>query len=237
MEVPTQAAKTPEAEPDTPTRIQPPNGLLKRHAPMFFVAYRECLRNHAAGIGGHAVDGCGEFLPSLAGNVADPGSYACAACGCHRNFHRREPEGPLPYPGEGGSSPSDSPSPPPISSAYAPHVLLAAFAPPATGRKRFRTKFSNQQREKMLELAEKVGWKMLKRDDDLIEQSCNQIGVERSVFKVWMHNNKNSLAAGKKEQESPVLPSAAGAAAENSSDADANTKGTNGSSSSSDPMN
>lgn len=28
------------------------------------VRYRECLKNHAVGIGGHALDGCGEFMPA-----------------------------------------------------------------------------------------------------------------------------------------------------------------------------
>ncbi|AQK57118.1 mini zinc finger protein 1 [Zea mays] len=50
------------------------------------VQYRECQRNHAASIGGHAVDGCREFMASGAEGTA------CAACGCHRSFHRREVE-------------------------------------------------------------------------------------------------------------------------------------------------
>ena len=38
--------------------------------------YRECLKNHAASLGGHALDGCGEFMPSSAG---DPASLQYAA--------------------------------------------------------------------------------------------------------------------------------------------------------------
>uniref|UniRef100_A0A5K1AQY7 ZF-HD dimerization-type domain-containing protein n=1 Tax=Nymphaea colorata TaxID=210225 RepID=A0A5K1AQY7_9MAGN len=110
--------------------------------------YRECLKNHAASIGGHAVDGCCEFMASS----ADP--LKCAACGCHRNFHRREAEGemfPRPYPlctctlplpqppplpaaagvhaGGGGQVKSASP-PTHISSPYnsAPQMLLALSA-------------------------------------------------------------------------------------------------------------
>ncbi|EFJ12039.1 hypothetical protein SELMODRAFT_38997, partial [Selaginella moellendorffii] len=56
------------------------------------VRYRECLKNHAAGIGGHALDGCGEFMP----NKEDESSMRCGACDCHRNFHRREVEGEKP---------------------------------------------------------------------------------------------------------------------------------------------
>ncbi|KAK4783746.1 hypothetical protein SAY86_018114 [Trapa natans] len=267
-----------QPDPDTPTRVQAlakslsfTNGALNRHshqtppppppAPQgAAVTYRECLKNHAASRGGHALDGCGEFMPSPTATDADPTSIRCAACGCHRNFHRRDPEVPpghptaavaaapappsnqvieyqshhrhLPPPPPPPRSP-ESASPPPISSSYyghpvhsqyphhhlsvAPHVLLslsnaaapadnsphplhpspvpAAFVSPIS-RKRFRTKFTQLQKERMFELAEKVGWKMQKRDDEIIREFCHEIGVERGVLKVWMHNNKNTL--GKK---------------------------------------
>ena len=54
------------------------------------VHYRECQRNHAASIGGHAVDGCREFMASGADGTA--AALMCAACGCHRSCHRREVE-------------------------------------------------------------------------------------------------------------------------------------------------
>lgn len=66
----------------------------------------------------------------------------------------------------------------------------------SNGRKRFRTKFTSDQKVKMLEFAERVGWKMQKRDEDLVSNFCNEIGVEKGVLKVWMHNNKNTF--GKK---------------------------------------
>ncbi|KAL5231867.1 hypothetical protein ABZP36_030643 [Zizania latifolia] len=51
------------------------------------VRYGECRRNHAASMGGHAVDGCREFLAE--GEEGTSGALRCAACGCHRSFHRR----------------------------------------------------------------------------------------------------------------------------------------------------
>ncbi|XP_055806125.1 zinc-finger homeodomain protein 9-like [Solanum dulcamara] len=249
------AVKTPElAETETPSRIQQPKpftfsngGVLKRknHHPVPVVVYRECLKNHAANLGTHAVDGCGEFLPIQAANPADPTSLKCAACGCHRNFHRRDPEEPPPIataaieyqphhrhhppPPRGDHSSPNSPSPPPISSAYypasAPHMLLALSAgfsgeknpnPPTSttpvpvansnGRKRFRTKFTPDQKIKMLEFAERVEWKMQKRDEDLVNNFCNEIGVEKGVLKVWMHNNKNisGSSSGKKLDQPPT---------------------------------
>ncbi|CAD6343200.1 unnamed protein product [Miscanthus lutarioriparius] len=54
------------------------------------VHYRECQRNYAASIGGHAVDGCrSSWRPGAVGTAA---ALACAACRCHRSFHRREVE-------------------------------------------------------------------------------------------------------------------------------------------------
>ncbi|KAK4751344.1 hypothetical protein SAY87_004826 [Trapa incisa] len=241
-----QASKSPEPEhePDTPTRIQPgkpvmpfSNGVLKRHRQSTpateVVTYRECLKNHAASIGGHALDGCGEFMPSPSATTSDPTSLKCAACGCHRNFHRRDPDNKL-HPPLIPPPPSimpaieyhphhrhhpppprspNSASPPPISSSYAPHMLLALssglpsahdnpppphptamISPGSSSRKRFRTKFSQTQKERMLEFAERVGWKIQKRDEDLIQEFCSEVGVERTVLKVWMHNNKNTLA-------------------------------------------
>ncbi|PIN24076.1 hypothetical protein CDL12_03197 [Handroanthus impetiginosus] len=187
------------------------------------VAYKECMKNHAANIGAHAVDGCGEFMPSPASKETEPTSLKCAACGCHRNFHRQELESPTtavtpPFldfrhpPLHKRFSLSPSPPPPPLAALpYAPpHFLLTGFVAeeqhqePATpmaenpvGRKRFRTKFSQEQKVKMQSFSEKIGWKMQKCDEDAVKEFCHEIGVSKGVLKVWMHNNKNTL--GKKE--------------------------------------
>lgn len=305
------------------------------------VRYRECLRNHAARVGGHVLDGCGEFMPG--GEDGTPEALKCAACTCHRSFHRKEVEGgeeaeglflpvssasppqgvqqgnPRRYylpggPGNGaypsggaarGSSGTrnlHNPSPlslqtppthgrhqhhtpvgmlPPSSGsvgAFAPapsgvmafggggggnddeentnysggttttesssdemqaHMLAAggasfhhgapstqalqtptvpggAGAPqlqyqPAGGasgstKKRFRTKFSAEQKERMAEFAERVGWRMQKQDEAAVEQFCREAGVSRQVFKVWMHNNKHALLKAKQQQEQRQLP-------------------------------
>ncbi|KAK4438346.1 Zinc-finger homeodomain protein 8 [Sesamum alatum] len=49
------------------------------------VMYRECLHNHAATTTpmAYIVDGCGLF------EASGPNGMVCAACRCHRNFHRR----------------------------------------------------------------------------------------------------------------------------------------------------
>ncbi|GAB4845478.1 mitotic fidelity of chromosome transmission-protein [Ancistrocladus abbreviatus] len=57
------------------------------------VRYGECQKNHAASTGGYAVDGCREFMAS--GEEGTAGALTCAACGCHRNFHKKEAEAEL----------------------------------------------------------------------------------------------------------------------------------------------
>ncbi|KAI4328439.1 hypothetical protein L6164_020794 [Bauhinia variegata] len=271
---------------DTDTQTPPPthltnttnslsftNGSLKRHhhlapppsqPPHMVVSYKECLKNHAATIGGHALDGCGEFMPSPTSNPSDPRSLKCAACGCHRNFHRRDPQEfaspnflncfyspaaavpPPPLQPHRGLSPStspsmstspspspspiSSPSPPPVSHfppsfhASAPHVLLAlgtAYSGPSeeqhrnfnstvmntenpSGKKRHRTKFSHEQKEKMYLFSEQLGWKMQKGDDRLVQDFCNELGISRGVFKVWMHNNKHTFRKRSETGNAPL---------------------------------
>ncbi|CBI27705.3 unnamed protein product, partial [Vitis vinifera] len=58
-------------------------------------------------------------------------------------------------------------------------------------KKRFRTKFTQEQKEKMLSFAERAGWRIQKQEESLVQQFCQEIGIKRRVLKVWMHNNKN----------------------------------------------
>uniref|UniRef100_A0A0E0ET21 ZF-HD dimerization-type domain-containing protein n=1 Tax=Oryza meridionalis TaxID=40149 RepID=A0A0E0ET21_9ORYZ len=221
--------------------------------------YRECLKNHAVGIGGHAVDGCGEFM--AAGEEGTIDALRCAACNCHRNFHRKESES---LAGEGspfspaavvpyGATPHHQFSPYYRTPAgylhhHQHHMAAAAAAAAAaagghpqrplalpstshsgrddgddlsgmvgpmsavgplsgmslgagpsgsgSGKKRFRTKFTQEQKDKMLAFAERVGWRIQKHDEAAVQQFCDEVGVKRHVLKVWMHNNKHTL--GKK---------------------------------------
>ncbi|KDP29745.1 hypothetical protein JCGZ_18680 [Jatropha curcas] len=199
--------------------------------------YRECLKNHAVGIGGHAVDGCGEFMPAGAEGTLD--ALKCAACNCHRNFHRKETNETT-NPGGGGGGGGElffhgHPHPhhlqvPQFTPYYRTPAGYLHVAPPqqrplalpstsggqsredqedvsnpsgggfgsggGSSRKRFRTKFTQDQKERMLSLAERLGWRIQKHDEAVVQQFCNETGVKRHVLKVWMHNNKHTL--GKK---------------------------------------
>ncbi|GAB4848768.1 hypothetical protein Ancab_003495 [Ancistrocladus abbreviatus] len=219
--------------------------------------YRECLKNHAVGIGGHAVDGCGEFMPAGAEGTLD--ALKCAACNCHRNFHRKEydnsadqnqslsfhhqyihphhhpphhqqlspqhhpvyqfypynrtPAGylhvaphqqrPLALPSiSGGGTQSredqEDVSNPSAAAAAAAAAMMGGvgIGTSSSSKKRFRTKFTQEQKDKMLSLAERLGWRIQKQDEAVVQQLCEETGIKRHVLKVWMHNNKNTL--GKK---------------------------------------
>jgi ZF-HD class homeobox domain-containing protein len=182
--------------------------------------YRECLKNHAASIGGNAIDGCGEFMPKGEEGTVD--ALKCAACDCHRNFHKREVEGEpscdcqqrgkdrkRSTPGTVPHTPLALPATTVIARPPAPLLMTLSNGPAdsddqdggisanaAAMKKRFRTKFSAEQKEKMCSFADKLGWKIQKHDEGAVQAFCADVGVKRHVLKVWMHNNKHTL--GKK---------------------------------------
>ncbi|PSS31601.1 Zinc-finger homeodomain protein [Actinidia chinensis var. chinensis] len=178
--------------------------------------YRECQKNHALSIGGHAVDGCGEFMP--AGDDGTLDALKCAACNCHRNFHRKETKGEAfhhHHQRQQQQVPHYYRSADQVGYLQvAPQMYQRPLALPSAEReeedmsnpsssgggsgskKRFRTKFTQDQKDKMLELAERLGWRIQKQDEAAVEQFCAETGVKRHVLKVWMHNNKHTL--GKK---------------------------------------
>lgn len=167
--------------------------------------YKECLKNHAAAIGGSATDGCGEFMPS--GEEGSIEALKCSACNCHRNFHRKEIECDVHYhhfhqqammmlSGKSGSTHSAS------DEKDEGGGVVVGRPSPADGdhqtkmtmRKRFRTKFTQEQKEKMLSFAERADWRIQKLDESVVQEFCQEIGIKRRVLKVWMHNNKHNFA-------------------------------------------
>ncbi|XP_059459398.1 zinc-finger homeodomain protein 5 [Corylus avellana] len=216
--------------------------IINRAAAAPKVRYRECLKNHAASMGGHVVDGCGEFMSG--GEEGTPEALKCAACECHRNFHRKEVEGDHYVSNRNNNNsgrgdqivpPRQYPPPPPpphlhhhhhkfphgvSASPSAGHVVpvMMAFGAAAAeysssedlnmfrsnvgvqtseqapeSKKRFRTRFSREQKDKMMEFADKLGWKIQKHDEQQVHHFCSEVGVKKQVFKVWMHNNKQTM--------------------------------------------
>ncbi|KAA8550194.1 hypothetical protein F0562_001878 [Nyssa sinensis] len=141
--------------------------------------YRECLRNHAASLGSYATDGCGEFTL----DDTSPGGLQCAACGCHRNFHRKITQAAAGGRGlscsSGGRDPADVGGEM-IAYGGGSGQQLVVESPESerSSKKRFRTKFTADQKEKMLAFAEKIGWKLLRKDqEEEIERFCRGVGV------------------------------------------------------------
>ncbi|XP_023737828.1 zinc-finger homeodomain protein 6 [Lactuca sativa] len=219
--------------PSQPLPLAPPPSTTSiAPVAVVVVRYRGCLRNHAANMGAHVLDGCGEFMPS--GEDGTPEALKCAACECHRSFHRREVEGETT-----SQIPLTHNQPPPAAAVHLPPApssqqrhhryyhhpmppIMMAFGgaggAPAesssedlnvfrtssgvqlmaqTSKKRFRTKFTQEQKEKMQDFADRIGWKIQKQDEQELVQFCHDVGLKRQVFKVWMHNNKQ--ATKKKE--------------------------------------
>ncbi|PIN20026.1 hypothetical protein CDL12_07283 [Handroanthus impetiginosus] len=174
------------------------------------VKYTECLKNHAAAIGGNATDGCGEFMAG--GEEGTLEALKCSACNCHRNFHRKihvhtEPASSNSRRYPSASAPACAKKSNTIYSGGAKLGLAAGnqltYKPKSMEgegqllgevKKRFRTKFTQEQKEKMLGFAEKAGWKLQKLDDSEVRRFCQEIGIKRKVLKVWMHNNKYNLS-------------------------------------------
>ena len=195
-------------------RVRPTVGAPCRPNKEVVLAYKECLKNHAAALGAHATDGCGEFMPFPTDILR------CSACGCHRNFHRKEVHdsnalGSSPYVPQrhhlGSAAVGTTPSGI-LKARQGPHDLAVDIGGPtamhqdgdslmvANGgggrgrevkKKRYRTKFTTEQKEKMVRFAQKAGWKIHKLDDELIQEFCQEVGIKRRVLKVWMHNNKH----------------------------------------------
>ncbi|KAL9225930.1 hypothetical protein vseg_001804 [Gypsophila vaccaria] len=238
---PSRATRTSPIDSDTETPPRNPPHKRVHHAnmPAGGVSYKECMKNHAASIGGHALDGCCEFMPGPTFNPSEPTSLKCGACGCHRNFHRRDPDDPTPlnhHPTQArrahspptasqlllslSQSPSDEVNPRAVNISGGVVVgyegtkgqngnfttTSCTAMSCGNSKKRFRTKFSTEQKEKMYEFSERIGWKLKKGEERLVEDFVKDIGVERNVFKVWMHNNKHASSSSSATKYNRVDP-------------------------------
>ncbi|XP_072971859.1 zinc-finger homeodomain protein 5-like [Typha angustifolia] len=175
--------------------------------------YGECLRNHAAAIGGQAKDGCAQFL---AGGGAD--GLLCSACGCHRSFHRPTTGPPFRLPPtvallalpafpnyvslarRAAQQQQAQQQAPPPNRYVAVDQMEVGRAP------RTRARYTEEQKERMRAFAESVGWQMRRENEAALQRMCREIGVPRNMFKVWMHNNKARFAAAASFSASASAP-------------------------------
>jgi len=152
-------------------------------------AYKHCMRNLTVALGTYTIDGCTKYVAANDASQLEASKLLCTTCGCHRSFHWKETLGPNPL--------STMPMPP------QPMTQVAATnCSEVKRRKRERTKFTLEQKERMRSLADSLGWRLsnYERDEEL-ERVLEETGVSRKVFKVWMHNHKNEAT---KVQAVPV---------------------------------
>ncbi|XP_043705106.1 zinc-finger homeodomain protein 11-like [Telopea speciosissima] len=156
--------------------------------------YSECLKNHAVKLGTTATDGCGERRQRQPTERRAGGATGEAAAVQSDD-------------GEIGQQQK-------LQDEQTATAVIVALAPQNTvapavnvenltagevvedldGRKA-RTTFNNEQKERMRVFAEDLEWKMVKNRIDEIDRFCNEIGVSRQNFKIWMHNHKNTSAS------------------------------------------
>ncbi|XP_073152510.1 zinc-finger homeodomain protein 7-like [Henckelia pumila] len=207
-------SNTPDPDPAAPVQAETSTSSISS------TKYRECLKNHAASMGNYVVDGCGEFMPQVGTSFE---SMRCAACNCHRSFHRRvgdphhsHPPSVLeannihhhqvqPFPAARTTTTTQYPimmkfggNSTAESSSEDFNMFQSspgghAMASSSSKKKRFRTKFNREQKDRMHEFAEKLGWRIQRQDDEQVHEFCREVGVKRQVFKVWMHNNKQAM--------------------------------------------
>jgi ZF-HD class homeobox domain-containing protein len=83
----------------------------------------------------------------------------------------------------------------------------------SSARKRFRSRLSPEQKERMRDLSDRLGWRLQRREEAAVEDCCREIGVTRGVFKVWMHNNKHKYVGGLRSARRNASPAPLPAAA------------------------
>ncbi|XP_042511732.1 zinc-finger homeodomain protein 10-like [Macadamia integrifolia] len=157
--------------------------------PMQEFVYGSCMKNHVAKLGGHVTDGCGEFFSINGGSQ-------CGACGCHQNFHQKiammRRGGSADRKGENSSDETEDEKN--LQELMVAEQVRQQQHPVdvymSRGR-RPRTKFTEEQRQRMFEFATRLGWRMQRDRWEEINQFCQQIGVPRHIFRVWLNNHKN----------------------------------------------
>ncbi|XP_007041337.2 PREDICTED: zinc-finger homeodomain protein 5 [Theobroma cacao] len=183
------------------------------------IRYKECRRNHAASFGRYAFDGCGEFIG------CNDDAFMCAACGCHRSFHRKEPPNnlnnaalppphqpmppqkpllaPLPLASHNGLTGETSLFPRDRNIDAGSETLSGAEVeePKDTKKRAKRTRITMEQKTKMMRFADKLGWRPQKHDDAEVQQFCEEVGITKRVFVVWLNNNRRRKDSMRSEEQ------------------------------------
>ncbi|KAK4438330.1 Zinc-finger homeodomain protein 1 [Sesamum alatum] len=196
------------------------NNISQEARSEVLVMYGECLHNHAATTipMAYIVDGCGLF------EASGPNGMVCAACRCHRNFHRRlEVDIPhaqtqnnvvsqqhgtatnpvlLPQP-QAHQQTSTSRTTTSALTLAIPHPRPEEPVQEASARHTVETeatvrkrRITRGQSERMRVIAESNGWKMFREySREEVNRICAEIGITRTVMKNGILNHRRRQAA------------------------------------------
>ncbi|PIN09829.1 hypothetical protein CDL12_17583 [Handroanthus impetiginosus] len=174
----------------------------------YAVTYMQCLRNHAAHTIYYVVDGCGLFEAS--GPNGTPEAMVCAACQCHRNFHKTVVvELPSHFNTQGTNTGIDpvQPDQPQIAVAgvqeqihdannHARGPVIEMNMPPQMAQNWIRQRITPEQSERLRIHAERNNWKMFReysRED--VGRICLEVGIIEVTFKRWINYHRRRRMA------------------------------------------
>ncbi|GFQ01614.1 zinc-finger homeodomain protein 3 [Phtheirospermum japonicum] len=131
------------------------------------VQYTFCQRNHATPHGPlFILDGCGMFEPS--GPNESPEAMVCAACRCHRNYHRRVMVDLPPQPHEMTRSP--------------PQPQPAPEAGPSVSQRLTRA-----QSDTLRAISERNNWRMFREyPKEEVAHICAVLGIKTRCMSDWI---------------------------------------------------
>ncbi|KAJ7946592.1 Zinc-finger homeodomain protein [Quillaja saponaria] len=172
------------------------------------MVFKECRRNYGVALGNFSLDGCLEFLK--AGHEdGTKEALTCAACGCHRNFHRPEIiYTPIFHVNTFVNNVAPVPVPAPALAAIQQANHSGGGGQQAGGCgggvrrtepglapriKRKKTMFTDEQKTRLAAFATRLGWKYQRHEHQAIEDFCEELGIERRVFMVWLRNNRRQI--------------------------------------------
>ncbi|XP_030529127.1 zinc-finger homeodomain protein 6-like [Rhodamnia argentea] len=159
-------------------------------------------------MGKYMLDGCSEYSPK------NPSTdLLCAACRCHRNFHRKvaifdlemtEASGNYITGGQNIITPEEESldlevALPMLDAGREEERLnqLVAPAQPEKKQRRRKSKFTDEQVNQMRAFSEWLAWSTRDRTRaEEIKEFCAKMGISWTVFKTWLHNNKKHYGRG-----------------------------------------
>ncbi|KAI4298963.1 hypothetical protein L6164_032467 [Bauhinia variegata] len=122
----------------------------------------------------------------------------CAACNCHRNFHKREVRNlpvsspnpvnavaPAPAPAA-ARAPPVRPSVPSTNNNGGPETVAAEMR-----HRKTRIRFTPEQKAQLMNFAVRIGWRTRHTPETLIENFCREMGITRRVLRDWLSNNRH----------------------------------------------